>query len=206
MATPKRTGGAKPDVIAGDTPAGRRAAKRAQGPATGDDDRQRAYRQGGAAAKRARDERGRGRRARGPAQVHDDPELQDIYEQGHHDSMREARRTTVTNAIAGPAGSARSVGENGAGFVLGLIAFALFRNYLTGGWSGVGKWFSAKFTNNTSLSSAPATLDPSSPDNAKSWAWIAAHPGKLPHPNAGPSDYWNQAARNTAAAAGNPIP
>lgn len=164
MATPKRAGGRQADVVAGDTAAGRRAAKRALGPQTGDDERDRAYNQGRGAAKRAIDERPRGRRARGPAQVHSDPELQGYYEQGHHDHVREARRDAVAQRVGPPAtkafGSAKSAGGNGAGFILGLVAYALVRNFLTGGWAGDRAWLAAKFLNKVE---SPVVTKPTKP-------------------------------------------
>jgi len=141
------------------------ATKANVGTATGDTARAKAYRQGQAAARRAMDERPRGRRTRGPAQVHSDPELQDLYAQGHRDTVREARRRTVreraTTGVPGQVVTTTKAGaSDGAGFVLGLIGYALVRNYLTGGWSGVGDWFKAKFLNETSAptSSGPPPL------------------------------------------------
>lgn len=36
-----------------------------------------------------------------------------------------------------------------------------------------------------------------SPEERRMSQWIANHPNQLPHPNAGPNDYWNTYARNT---------
>lgn len=117
--------------------------------ATGDDARATAYRQGQGAAKRALDERPRARPTRGPAQVHEDPELQGIYAQGHRDTVHNARRQAVSQRVGPALGSAKGAGGNGAGFVLGLIGYALVRNFLTGGWAGDRAWLAAKFLNKT---------------------------------------------------------
>lgn len=152
MAAAKRTGGRAAKVTTNPTP---RQVRAATGPGTNDSARDQAYRQGQAAARRALDERRRGRRTRGPAQVHADPELQGYYEQGHGDTVREARRESVRQTVAPAASSAKGLGDNGAGFVLGLVAYALLRNFLTGGWSGVNAWLAAKFVNKTSPAAAP---------------------------------------------------
>lgn len=128
--------------------------------ATGDDARARAYRQGRAAAGRALDERRRGRPTRGPAQVHDDPQLQGIYEQGHRDRVAQARRKAIADRAAPVVGKTRGTVDNGAGFVLGLLGFAMLRNYLQGGWSGVGAWLSAKFVNKTPAKASPNATHP----------------------------------------------
>lgn len=47
------------------------------------------------------------------------------------------------------------------------------------------------------LTNAPASG--TSPSSQSMIAWILAHPGQLPNPNAGPNDFWNTYARNTAA-------
>lgn len=185
MPAAKRTGGKSAGVVAGDTAAGRRAARQAQGPGVSTDtDRDRAYKQGQGAARRALDERRRGRPARGPAQVHADPELQDIYEQGHRQTVSDARRTAVRTkvggAVAPAASSAKSVGENGAGFILGLIAFALFRNYLQGGWTGVNQWLAAKFVNKTTQPATPQK--PLQYTNPKTGAKSADPPGAIIDP------------------------
>jgi hypothetical protein len=39
--------------------------------------------------------------------------------------------------------------STGAGFILGLIAWAVVRAYLTGGTAGVRQWMAAKFVNKT---------------------------------------------------------
>jgi hypothetical protein len=179
VAAAKRTGGRAPTVQTNPNP---RQVRAATGPSTGDRDRDRAYRQGQGAAKRALDERRRGRRTRGPAQVHEDPELQSIYEQGHQDTVRDARRSAIAHtvrdarrsAIAPAATTVKGAGSDGAGFVLGLIGFALLRNYLTGGWTGVTSWLAAKFINKTG---------PSSPRGAPP---VESTPPYLPPPGSKP--------------------
>jgi hypothetical protein len=41
------------------------------------------------------------------------------------------------------------VGENAAGLLMAILAYALFINFIRGGTSGIGDWFKAKFLNQT---------------------------------------------------------
>jgi hypothetical protein len=112
--------------------------------------RDQAYRQGQAAARRRVDEtRGPGRtlRRHRPAQVHPDPEHQSLYEQGFTDAIRTARRAGVR--ASAPVRRGGELVDDGAGFILGLLAYALFLAYARGGWDGVKAWTAAKFLNKT---------------------------------------------------------
>lgn len=132
----------------------RKTDQAAQRRTAGTRDRQRAQHyskgetEGAAAGKRAP-----GRRAR-PDQVSGDEELQGLYEQGyrqgHRQSRRQAGRQTVSRATAPAVKRATSWSHEGAGFLLGLVAFALGRSYLLGGPAGVKAWLKAKFLNEAS--------------------------------------------------------
>jgi|SRR5579871_5770644 len=55
---------------------------------------------------------------------------------------------------------ASSAAQNGAGILLGAFAWALFINYVHGGWAGVRAWLAAKFLNNTGSSAGPNISTP----------------------------------------------
>jgi hypothetical protein len=161
--------------------------------------RDRAYRQGQGAAKRRVQETGQ-RRGHQPAQVHDDPELQSLYEQGFNEHLtsgrRQQRRTRARNAVQPAATQITTAAHDSAGIVLGMIAYALFLAYVKGGFSGVTKWLGAKFLNNEHTTSSGAggqspNQAPGASTNSASEAWVKAHPGQWPHPGQGASDFWN---------------
>jgi hypothetical protein len=104
--------------------------------------------------------------------------------------------------------SPKGVTHDGAGAIVGLLAYALFSAYLNGGWSGVSGWLGAKFLNKTTTGSNPTAQNPggfNNNDTTGNEAWIKAHLGRWPHPGAGSSDFWNAAAQQFARTAGVPM-
>lgn len=73
------------------------------------------------------------------------------YHQGVADSLRDERRATVRQA-AGNSISFDGV-DDGAGFLLGLIGYALVLAYLRNGPAGVKGWMRAKFLNEPTAAS-----------------------------------------------------
>ncbi len=156
---------------------GERAAARRRDAATAAE-----YRQGRDAAKRRVQET---RRVRGHAapQVHEPgSHEQAMYEAGFGDELadqRRDRRRAITSS--GPAQRVKSTVDDGAGILLGFVAYALFLAYVKGGWSGVRGWLAAKFLNRTGGSTTPHQQpgpygQPPLPN-----------PNHLPNPPAGPS-------------------
>lgn len=101
--------------------------------------------------------------------------LDDYYDQGYQDGTAERRPTTPAGDTSSPADPEGAEGgrpapapaatpapwfnpsvpkieadEQGASFLLGLVAYALVLNYLSAGWPGVKAWMSAKFLNKPS--------------------------------------------------------
>jgi hypothetical protein len=111
-----------------------------------------------------------GRRGDDPAEYQTDDELWGYYQDGAKASKAEQRQARTADLRSSAGAKAGSVASDGAGFLLGLIGYALLYNYLRWGSSGVRAWLSAKFLNNTSdpghakpaTPSTPAT--PASPD------------------------------------------
>ncbi|MGI8685123.1 MAG: hypothetical protein ACR2MO_08575 [Acidimicrobiales bacterium] len=56
--------------------------------------------------------------------------------------------------------------SDGAGFLLGLIVYAVFLNYVRAGPAGATAWIKAKFLNQTTGAPAAAKLTPAAPDFA----------------------------------------
>lgn len=107
-----------------------------------------------------------------------------------------------------PAASARpssssGAAHDGAGVLLGFIAYALFLAYVKGGWTGVRAWLAAKFLNRTPTA-GNATGIPNSNTNGNE-GWILSHLGQWPHPGKGSGDFWNAIAQAQAAKAGVPM-
>ena len=158
-ASMRRTSSLADSDVAGtfDDPGYRAAAKRrdnAQGAA---------YRQGQAAAQRRVQETGR-RRGHQPTQVHDDPELQHMYEGGFNTELGDQRRKARSERLGTIAsGGSSGAAHDGAGLVLGMVGYALFLAYLNSGWAGVKQWLSAKFLNNVPSANAPGANSRSGP-------------------------------------------
>lgn len=125
--------------------------------AKGDKARDQAYKLGAAHA-------AAGQPAAPPPEMANDPELEQLYLQGHSEQTdREAAgdedssgdqksgaagRAPVAATRAGKSGLAGKLNaDSGAGLVLGMIAYALAINYLRGGLPAVKGWFGAKFLN-----------------------------------------------------------
>jgi hypothetical protein len=66
--------------------------------------------------------------------------------------------SSSSSSAGGGAGpfSSLSVTEDGAGFLVGALAYALILNYLRYGWPGVTGWLSAKFINKVTLGKTAA--------------------------------------------------
>lgn len=69
-------------------------------------------------------------------------------------ASRSARGDALKGQVAAGGAKAGSVANDGAGFLLGLFAYALLANYLRYGVPGVKGWLSAKFINSTGRSAA----------------------------------------------------
>lgn len=169
----RRVGGLEDaDVVGPEDPGYRAELKRA------DAARNKAYRQGKGAAKRRVQETGRVR-GHSPAQVHADPEHQEIYESGFGDELGDQRRQRREKRVAPVAKRASGAAHDGAGVLLGMFAYALFLAYVKGGWSGVTGWLGAKFLNKTNAASA---IPPAPPSGSN---WYA--PGNPGNPSGGSS-------------------
>lgn len=90
---------------------------------------------------------------------------------------RDGRRPPASRPPSGPrtrtggGGSSFTMTDQGAGFILGMVAYALFINYLRYGWSGVTGWLSAKFLNQVTLGTGASTgggITPSSNSQGQS--------------------------------------
>jgi hypothetical protein len=69
------------------------------------------------------------------------------YRDGRRAGRSQRRRESVGGAVSQATTKGVSVAKDGAGFVLGAIAFALFSAYLDGGSKRARKWIAAKFIN-----------------------------------------------------------
>lgn len=103
-----------------------------------------------------------GRRGDDPAEFQTDDELAGYYDEGRSFARTEARagrraaRGEQLRSQAGAAGaSAGRLANDGAGFLLGLFAYALLANYLRHGIPGVKGWLAAKFLNQPSATLGP---------------------------------------------------
>lgn len=98
----------------------------------------------------------------------DAPPEEVAREEGFQEGMRHARSTTSTGGgggVFGRAAAARpAVVDEGAGFVLGLVAYALLLNYLRGGIPAVRGWLAAKFINRPYHGPGAGTLIAPEPD------------------------------------------
>ena len=62
-----------------------------------------------------------------------------------------ATKPKTDSKVPGQAPIKLSVQDQGAQFILGMVAYCLVINYVRYGWPGVTGWFSAKFTNTVTL-------------------------------------------------------
>lgn len=95
-------------------------------------------------------------------------ELAQHYDDGaqaRKDEDRAAARQARADQVKG---KGLDVAQNGAGFILGLFAYALLVNYLAGGVKGSRAWLAAKFLNRTSTEAAKprSPIKPSAPSGA----------------------------------------
>ncbi len=158
-----------------------------------------AYTEGHAAGRK--DERDVRRRA--DAAKREDARKRPIPERSTPSSSTSTRRSSSSSrsrrgvlARSKPVRAASRLTVNdGAGVLLGAVAYALFLAYVRGGTSGVRQWLAAKFLNHSSNPTAQNPSGLSSNDSRGMLAWIHAHPGQLPHPGAGNGDFWNAIAQ-----------
>jgi hypothetical protein len=112
-----------------------------------------------------------GQRGDDPAEYQTSDELYGYYQDGAKAAKGEARQERGDQLRGDVAGKAGSVANDGAGFILGLIGYALLANYLSGGVPGVKAWFEAKFLNRVSggdVAAKPtAAAKPAAPDPAR---------------------------------------
>lgn len=109
-----------------------------------------------------------------------DAELDELHEGGFEDELGDARRRAGKRAVdaAGDSKPVQAVQET-AGFLLGLLAWAIALAYLRQGPAGVKQWIYAKFLNQapkkpaatptpgttTPRTTTPGTTTPTSPAN-----------------------------------------
>jgi hypothetical protein len=84
----------------------------------------------------------------------DDPELAGYFDDGAKEAKRsrkaaevDAAKPTATGPALGKTGA--RLADDGAGFFVGLFAYAVLVNYLRGGVPGAKAWLAAKFLNRT---------------------------------------------------------
>lgn len=88
-----------------------------------------------------------GLRGEDPAEFRTSDELAGYYQQGRRDARTQARRGRRDELVGAATGKAGSLASDGAGFLLGLFAYALLANFLRHGTRGVTGWLRAKFIN-----------------------------------------------------------
>jgi hypothetical protein len=74
----------------------------------------------------------------------------DVYEQGYAAGRKAKgadRRSRAAQAVRGAVPSSAPAMDDVTGFVLAVLAWAVFINYARGGTAGVDAWFKAKFFN-----------------------------------------------------------
>lgn len=104
-----------------------------------------------------------GLRGDDPAEFQTDDRLAGAYEDGAKAAKGQARQDR-TDKVRGDVGAkAGSMANDGAGFVLGLIGYAILVNYLRAGVPGVRAWTAAKFLNRTSGAGKAVAATPSQP-------------------------------------------
>jgi hypothetical protein len=159
---------------AGDERAMRAHGRRQEG------EHKRAYREGHDEGRRQSRERRFGAFRRGDkpqryaseGELDESGDLQSTYELGFEDAMRSERRT-AGGGLLDKARNTRPAWwiEDGAGFVLGLIAYSLLLAYLRGGPDAVKGWLKAKFLNQPykgQLAHPPAPSSPTGPSGPSS--------------------------------------
>lgn len=95
-----------------------------------------------------------GLRGEDPAQFQVSDELYGYYQDGQRAAKAQARAERGEQLRGAAGARAGSAASDGAGFVLGLIAYAILANYLRGGVPAVRAWFAAKFLNKTGAGAA----------------------------------------------------
>lgn len=104
-----------------------------------------------------------GRRGDDPAEYQSSDELWSYYQDGARAAKAEQRSARV-DKLQGQAGAkAGTVANDGAGFLLGLLAYALMANYLRGGTPAVRAWLAAKFLNRAGSAGTPVAATPPRP-------------------------------------------
>lgn len=105
-----------------------------------------------------------------PSDLAGDPDLEDVYRSAVEDTRRGGAGASSSSPSPGRgSGSARSTGRptrlanDGAGFLLGLFAYALLHNYLRGGVPQAKAWLSAKFLNRVTPGNIAAPVAPATP-------------------------------------------
>jgi hypothetical protein len=89
----------------------------------------------------------------------DGSEHKELYEQGYGSGRKQAnadRRSRVAGAVRGAVPSSAPSASDLSGFVLAVLSWAVFVNYVRGGTAGVDAWFKAKFFNEPAGSTASA--------------------------------------------------
>lgn len=109
-----------------------------------------------------------GRRGDDPAEWQTSDELYGYYQDGAKAARAETRGARVSQLRGDAVGKAGGAAADGAGFVLGLIAYALLANFLRGGKPAVRDWFAAKFLNETRSSDGRRAEKPAAPTKPES--------------------------------------
>lgn len=108
-----------------------------------------------------------GRRGDDPAEYQTSDELYGYYQDGAKAAKAEGRQARGDQLRGQAAGKAGSAASDGAGFLLGLIGYALLANYLRGGRSAVRAWLAAKFLNRTHDTAGVARPNQPTPNTAQ---------------------------------------
>jgi hypothetical protein len=84
----------------------------------------------------------------------DDPDVLAAHQAGF-DEFNHSTHQADRAAINGDSGTIK-ISSDGAGLLLGALAYCLVINYVRYGWAGVTGWASAKFTNKVTLHGSAA--------------------------------------------------
>lgn len=105
-----------------------------------------------------------------PEDLAGDPDLEAVHASGAEDARRQSAGSSAsTPSTARGSGSGRGPGRgtrlanDGAGFLLGLVGYALLHNYLRGGVPQAKAWLSAKFLNRVATSDIAPPVAPATP-------------------------------------------
>lgn len=123
-----------------------------------------------------------------------EPHLEELYNAGYDEHGQASKRSpdvaadaagtrpapAATPATPAPSGGSIEIADQGASFLLGVLAYALVLSYLRYGWPGVTGWLSAKFLNRVTLGGVPTTGVPGTPPGS-----LNLPPTKTPNPNPG---------------------